>query len=196
MRLQINIMSFISAMLVFISVLPAFSQSPEEKALFDTINVYRKKLHLSTLIWDTTLYKVATHHSEYICIINSEPYNKGILTHDEAIEVGGFKNLGDFSDRVDYYFGKNRNFKCLENCALSPATWFRIDTVKLTKIISGNLLKGWIKSAEHHKILKSKNASCGACSIRYYQMTIQYKDQLGNTKKSYIKIACATFDIH
>jgi len=157
----------ICILLSFGSIFIAHCQTDEETALFNKINHHRDSLGLNKLIWDTSAYKMASHHAKYITIINSTPYNKGILTHRESvdnIDIPDFEEINTLDDRSKKFINKPYVYLA-ENCAILYKTK-KSDEPKF-------ILKKWLESKEGHKeIVESKRATRGACSIQYYEMEI------------------------
>lgn len=177
-------------MLYFCPILGVFSQTLEEKALFDTINQYRVSKGLNKLIWDTSIYKMTNHHAKYVAIINSSPYNRKLLTHTEDFEIPGFEELKTVNDRGKKYskerFVKNPYGSFAENCCL-------LSSGLTKKNVHGNFFKCWLNSKDGHKeIMEDKESQFGACSIQYYFLDIILES--GVTKK--IPMAVAVLDLY
>jgi hypothetical protein len=168
----------------------SLAQTTEEKAVMDSVNAYRQSKGLNQLSWDTSMYKMATHHSTYLSLVNSPPYNKRLLTHYENIDVEGFSELYDIDERIAFYVS-NKNFYCLENCAIVNV-WSGADAPKLASAI----LSTWLKSDKHKKALESKTTTTAACSVIYYDMEFKYKASDGSIKTAYVKTIAVTMDIH
>lgn len=178
-------------LLYFCPILGAIGQTSEEKALFDTINKYRVSKGLNKLIWDTSVYKMASHHAKYITIINSAPYNKKLLTHTEELDIADFEELNTVNDRGEKYskarFVKDPYSSFAENCCLLSSG----KTVK--KDIHNNFFKCWLNSKDGHKeILEDKSSNFGGCSIQYYFMEVTLDS--GVIRK--IPMAVAVLDLY
>jgi len=162
--------------------------SDEEKALFNKINHYRDSLGLNKLVWDTSTYKMASHHAKYITIINSTPYNKGILTHKENvdnIDIPGFEEINTLDDRSKKFINKPYVYFA-ENCAITSVT-------KKVKI-SQSVFTAWLNSKEGHKqIMELKDVKIAACSIQIYEM----EDVVVRTGKKFkVQLAAVVLNIH
>lgn len=154
--------NIITKIFIILSV-SLFSQTKLDTLVFNNINKYRDSLCLPNLTWDTISFKAAKHHSNYT--LQKNTFNKNhlirVLGHSEDV-------LKSPSDRYDYYGGKNWTYVG-ENLAIVNPVYKNDDNLKLQKI-ADLLLKEWIKSPNHNKILLSKGNFGGVCClVRTYE---------------------------
>ena len=147
-----------------------FSQTPEEKSLFDRINEHRISLGIGKLVWDSNAYNMATHHAKYISIINSLPYDKKLLSHDEKFNIHDFEEMS-FNERCKKFITQ-KHALIRENCAIhNIVSHFKSN--KPTKPIDEILYEQWLTSKEGHKEnMEAKESKKGACSIIHYMTPI------------------------
>ena len=140
--------------------LSLFSQTKLDTLVFYNINKYRDSLNLPKLTWDTIAFKAAKHHSNYIIRKNS--FNKNHLVR---VIGHGEDTLKSPSNRYDYYGGRKWTYVG-ENLSVVNPVYKNDDNVKLQKI-SDLLLKMWIKSPSHNKVLLSNGNFGGvSCLVR------------------------------
>ena len=157
-------------LLSFNSIFIAHCQTSDETALFNKINHYRDSLGLNKLIWDTSVYKMAYHHTEYLCLLNSKNNGKVIksqLGHTEEVDIPDFDEFKTTIDRGKKFakdkFVKNKYFSFAENCCLSTVSKNEKSN------IYNSIFKIWLESKKGHKeIMESKDLIGAACSIKYY----------------------------
>jgi hypothetical protein len=157
-------------LLSFNSIFIAHCQTSDETALFNKINHYRDSLGLNKLIWDTSVYKMAYHHTEYLCLLNSKNNGKVIksqLGHTEEVDIPDFDEFKTTIDRGKKFakdkFVKNKYFSFAENCCLSTVSKNEKNN------IHNSIFKIWLESKKGHKeIMESKDLIGAACSIKYY----------------------------
>ena len=151
--------NIITIILIILSV-SLFSQTKLDTLVFNNINKYRDSLSLPKLTWDTISFKAAKHHSNYI--LQKNTFNK-----DHLVRVLGHAEdtLKSPSNRYDYYGGNNWTYVG-ENLAIVNPVYKNDDNLKLQKI-ADLLLKEWIKSTSHNKVLLSKGNFGGvSCLVR------------------------------
>ena len=181
-------------LLCFTASFGLFGQSEEEIALFGKINAYRDSLGLKKIVWDISAYKMASHHSKYITIINSAPYNKGIICHSEEIDVPDFEELS-FDVRCNEFIKKDY-LSIRENCAIDNlSTTFNSKKNKIQ--IYDSFFSQWIGSKTGHKEnMESKDVTRGACSIQYYTVNMEFKLSSGKTKNKIFHYAVAVLNLY
>jgi len=171
-------------------------QTNEETMLFNKINAYRDSLGLKKLVWDASAYKMASHHSKYITIINSTPYKKGIVCHSEDIDnidIPDFKELS-FDARCNEFIKKDY-LSIRENCAIDNITSTFSSKSKIQ--IYDSFFSQWFKSNTGHKEnMESKDVTRGACSIQYYTVNMEFKLSSGKIKNKVFNYAVAVLNLY
>jgi uncharacterized protein YkwD len=153
--------------LCFISVLRLSSQTKEESMLFDKINQYRDSLGLNKLVWDSYIYKMASYHSKYLVLINTEPENKNLITHDEKFDMKDFAELS-FNERCKKFIPAAKLIR--ENCAgNNMPSGFGGKGFGVQELV----FRSWVKSKQGHKEnMENKFLTKGACSIVHCKLSI------------------------
>lgn len=190
---------FIHLFISILFVLSVHSQTKEETDLFNRINEHRTSLGLNKIVWDSSVYKMASHHTKYLTIICSPLYNKK-LTHKEDFDIPEFEELSSLTDRIKKYMpidqqavllikikGIDMNISFAENALLYIVpTDFKgipkVDEFQMSKLA----FNGWLTSKKHKKIMEYKDVKIGACSIQYFDMSYTIK---AHTVKEHKRIA-------
>jgi uncharacterized protein YkwD len=157
--------------MLFLAILPVLAQDSVEKQLFFDINHYRDSVGLQKLQWDSLAYKAAKHHADYLATINNSKYHKGLITHDEQIDVD---NVDEYSlgERFQLFIPKHK--KAVENAGggtVSNSFGKKTVTIKIAEI-SNSLLNMWIGSDAHKKNLERKEFTKGACAITFVNTNV------------------------
>lgn len=169
-------MKTIIYIILFIINLNLSAQTKLDSMLFNKINEYRVSNGVNEIAWDTNIFKAANHHSTYLKLLNYDSL-KTTITHTENVDVDGFDELLEFFDRFDKYTDK-RNIFIAENITGT----LRKKTFEVEKIVD-IIINNWKNSIEHNKIMLSKDAKYGACSIvvftkGFYSASKDYTKQI------------------
>jgi len=176
----------ISIIAIIFTFLSARAQGDVEKLLFSDINNHRDSMGLAKLQWDSSAYKVAKHHADYLAIINNTKYHTGLITHDEKIDVENFQEY-NFSKRMDFFIRKN--VYASENvCALGVPNNFSDSLLAITS------LKSWLASKKgHRENVENKKSTNGACAISYALVDYTTTTKLFGKITTRVKMSYAVF---
>lgn len=138
------------AQIIFLLLIPisVFSQSKLDSLVLSEVNSYRKSKGLDTLIYSDINFKSANHHSNFLVKTNKVGH-----TEDTLVSV---------KDRVNFFGGKSPNIA--ENVSSVNINIKESDTLYLNKLAK-EVVKSWINSKEHNRILLSKFKFVGVSCI-------------------------------
>lgn len=199
--------------IILISILNTFSQTAEEKSLFDKINEHRELIGLRGLIWDSSVYNMSSHHAKYISTINSLPYRKLITTNkkkfdityffeddeenfpiDENEDISNFEEMS-FSDRYKKIISQNNFTDSISVgegyvvCNLARTLNNKLnEPKKIEKSVTELAFASWLLSKKDNNDLNTRTISHGACSIVYFMTSVEFKT---NEKSEIIQFPCA-----
>lgn len=144
----------------------------------ELINKHRASLRLPILTIDSTLTKMARHHTAYLTALRIEP------THTEEISVDGIVTLKEMSDRFKYYSPEIPTTKCWSECI----NYFRNKYIQPSESHLRHF-KNLLNSDTHREIIEDPVIRKIGFSESFYQYTTIdsaiYKDRLITGKNTY-----------
>ena len=142
-----------SLLLSLIFVFTSYSQTPLDYRIFKTINEYRVSSGLEPWLWSPELFPMPLQHSNYMVLLND-------INHKQDIDFPNFMEFCSLNERLvksGVVWNTGGENIAVVNCeGLSN----NIDMAK-------KVLKMWINSPPHHKLLLSTTYKYGAVSAVY-----------------------------
>jgi len=141
-------MRFTQTILLLLISIMGFSQTRLDSLVLVEINSYRNSKGLDSVRYSTTNFKASNHHSKYLV-------RTGKIGHTED-------TLVSTSDRVKFYGGKSTHIG--ENVSSLALNIKDSDDQYLNKI-SKEIVRSWINSPEHNKMLLSNFKFAGVSCV-------------------------------
>ncbi|MBI4930016.1 MAG: CAP domain-containing protein [Bacteroidetes bacterium] len=144
--------------LLLLTSLFVAAQTKLDSLVFQKINEYRIAKGLNALVWSSSLYKAAQHHSEYLVKLNrqlkSDVTLNFIIGHFENQKVDGILSMS-FEERINKFYRNSNASEC----------------VAFFGMLKNNFEKGansiiyiWKRSPQHNAILLEPNSKFGVVS--------------------------------
>jgi len=141
-------MRFTQTIILLLISIMSFSQTRLDSLVLVEINSYRNSKGLDDVKYSSINFKASNHHSKYLV-------RTGKVGHTED-------TLVKTSDRVKFYGGKSTHIG--ENVSSFSLNIKDSDSQYLNKI-SKDIVKSWINSPEHNKILLSDFKFAGVSCV-------------------------------
>ena len=144
----------------------------------ELINKHRKSLRITTLTIDSTLTRMARHHTAYLTSLKIEP------THTEDISVDGMITLKELDDRFNYYSSEISTTICWSECL----SYFKSKSIQPNESYLRHF-KNLLNSTPHREIIEDPLITKIGFSESFYQQTTIdsaiYKGRLITGKNTY-----------
>lgn len=147
-------MKFTQTLFLLLISIVSFSQTKLDSLVLVEINSYRSSKGLDSVVYSTINFKASIHHSKYLV-------RTGKIGHTED-------TLVSTSDRVKFYGGKCTHIG--ENVT-SLSLNFKDSDDKFLNKISKDIVKSWINSPDHNKILLSDFKFAGVSCVNTTRST-------------------------
>ena len=147
-------MKFTQTLFLLLISIVSFSQTKLDSLVLVEINSYRSSKGLDSVVCSTINFTASNHHSKYLV-------RTGKIGHTED-------TLVSTSDRVKFYGGKCTHIG--ENVT-SLSLNFKDSDDKFLNKISKDIVKSWINSPDHNRILLSDFKFAGVSCVNTTRST-------------------------
>ena len=147
-------MRFTQTLFLLLISIVSFSQTKLDSLVLVEINSYRSSKGLDSVVCSAINFKASNHHSKYLV-------RTGKIGHTED-------TLVSTSDRVKFYGGKCTHIG--ENVT-SLSLNFKDSDDKFLNKISKDIVKSWINSPDHNRILLSDFKFAGVSCVNTTRST-------------------------
>lgn len=146
----------------------ASAQSQIDSVLFKLINEYRVSKGVQPMKWDSSISKMAVHHSEYMIqypytfhqAVTGDFCTDSISPHEERVPVQGIDRVVTVSDRFKRFVPGGYGIYGSENiCFGGAGKYVNMSANEIAK----DIFEGWKNSPKHNENMLNPTLRSGAC---------------------------------